>query len=101
MSDSITTDYTTVPSTPQAPVPPVVSVPPENQPSLNIADIQNALKIIDYAAEQGAFKGWTIIEQVLVSRNRLNDFVKAVTPVVPNPASPDATLVPMAKGSKV
>ena len=49
-------------------------------PMLNIADIQNVIRVIDYACDQGAFKGWTTIEQVLLVRNRLNDFVLAVSP---------------------
>ncbi len=51
-----------------------------NQPTLGIDDIKNAVKIIDFAADNGAFKGWKVIEQVLVVRNRLNNFTKAVAP---------------------
>jgi hypothetical protein len=69
MSDSITTD-----AAPEA-------TQPETAPNLSIADIQNAIRVIDYAAEQGAFKGWNTIEQVLVVRNKLNDFLKVVAPV--------------------
>jgi hypothetical protein len=56
--------------------------PPDQsqQPMINIVDIQNAVKVIDYAAEQGAFKGWNIIEQVQNLRNKLSEFVVAVTP---------------------
>ena len=43
-------------------------------PSLGIQDIQNAVRIIDYAADQGAFKGWQTIEQVQNVRNRLAAF---------------------------
>ena len=43
-------------------------------PSLGIQDIQNAVRIIDYAADQGAFKGWQTIEQVQTVRNRLAAF---------------------------
>jgi hypothetical protein len=49
-------------------------------PSIGLADLQNAVKIIDYAAEQGAFKGWTVIEQVIAVRNKLNAFVAYSTP---------------------
>lgn len=46
---------------------------------LSISDIQNAVAVIDYACEQGAFKGWTTIEQVLTVRARLKAFVDAAT----------------------
>lgn len=49
---------------------------------LSLADIQNAVKVIDYAAEQGAFKGWSVMEQVLVVRNRLNAFLGAAAATV-------------------
>lgn len=45
--------------------------------NLTLNDIQNAVKVIDFAAEQGAFKGWGTIEQVLIVRNRLTAFVAA------------------------
>jgi hypothetical protein len=57
-------------------------------PVLSVADIQNAIRVIDYAAEQGAFKGWGTIEQVLAVRNRMNEFLKAVAP----PDSADTTV---------
>jgi hypothetical protein len=44
--------------------------------SLSLNDIQNAVKVIDFAAEQGAFKGWKTIEQVLNVRQRLNSFLE-------------------------
>lgn len=44
-------------------------------PSLGMIDIQNALKIIDYACEQGAFKGWNTITQVQSVRNKLATFL--------------------------
>lgn len=49
-------------------------------PTIGLQDLQNAVKVIDYAAEQGAFKGWAIIEQVLVVRNKINSFVAAAMP---------------------
>lgn len=52
-------------------------------PSLDPADIQNAVAVIDYAAEQGAFRGWGTIEKVLLVRNRLNTFVGAVAALQP------------------
>lgn len=53
---------------------------PENAPKISVDDIKNAVRIIDFAAEQGAYKGWKVIEQVLLVRNRLNEFVSAVAP---------------------
>lgn len=47
---------------------------------LSLSDIQNAVKVIDFAADQGAFRGWGVIEQVLIVRNRLNTFLKAASP---------------------
>lgn len=44
-------------------------------PSLGIVDIQNALKIIDFASEQGAFKGWSTIKQVMSVRDKFEAFV--------------------------
>ena len=51
--------------------------PTKDDVILSLADIQNAVKVIDFAAEQGAFKGWNTIEQVLNVRNRLNTFISA------------------------
>jgi len=45
------------------------------EPSLGLQDIQNALKIIDFACEQGAFKGWNTIEQVRTVRGKIAAFV--------------------------
>jgi hypothetical protein len=42
---------------------------------LELSDISNAVQIIDFAADQGAFKGWKTIEQVLGVRQRLNAFL--------------------------
>jgi len=41
-------------------------------------DIQNAVEIIDYAFANGAFKDFKILEQVLICRNKLHDFVAYV-----------------------
>lgn len=49
----------------------------QEQVVLSLTDIQNAVKVIDFAADQGAFKGWQVIEQVLSVRNRLNSFLSA------------------------
>ena len=52
-------------------------------PVIQIADLQNAVQIIDYACEQGAFKGWKVIEQVIAVREKLAAFVAAATPPAP------------------
>jgi hypothetical protein len=65
--------------------------PTQSGPTLGIDDIKNAVRIIDFAADQGAFKGWTVTEQVLLVRNRLNNFIKSVAPDE-TPATPEATV---------
>ena len=45
---------------------------------LDIKDIQNVVAIIDYAADQGAFKGWQIINEVAGVRTRLAAFLEVV-----------------------
>lgn len=51
--------------------------PSANAVPLELSDISNAVQIIDFAADQGAFKGWKTIEQVLGVRQRLNSFLAA------------------------
>jgi len=41
-----------------------------------IMELKNAVQIIDYAADQGAFKGWGSINQVLGCRGRLVAFIE-------------------------
>ena len=53
----------------------IVTEEVEEAPSLGIQDIENALKVIDFAAEQGAFKGWKTIQQVLQVREKIATFV--------------------------
>ena len=53
----------------------VLPEPAIDAPSLGIQDIQNALKIIDFAAEQGTFKGWQTIQQVFAVREKIAAFV--------------------------
>jgi len=55
-------------------------------PVIGLQDLQNAIKVIDYACEQGAFKGWATIEQVASVRGKLSAFVAAATP--PEPEAP-------------
>jgi hypothetical protein len=62
----------------------------EQSAQLQIGDIEAAVKVIDYASEQGAFKGWQVVQEVLVLRNRLVHFVRAVTPPEAEAAEGDA-----------
>lgn len=55
------------------------SAPQPDAPSLGLVDIQNALKVIDYACDQGAFKGWSTIEQVQLVRTKIAAFVAYAT----------------------
>jgi hypothetical protein len=60
----------------------------EQETNLNITDIADSVKIIDYAFEQGAFKGLNNIRQIITVRDRLNVFVTAANASVPqNPPS--------------
>lgn len=54
-----------------------------DSPTINIVDLQNAVKVIDFAAEQGAFKGWQVIKQVMAVRDKLDEFVLAAAPATP------------------
>jgi len=49
---------------------------PNTEQPLNVADIENAVKAIDYACDQGAYKGWNTIEEVRAIRNRLVLFLR-------------------------
>ena len=42
---------------------------------VTLSDVADAVKIIDYAADQGAFRGWTNIRQILAVRDRLEAFI--------------------------
>jgi len=68
----------------------------QENPSLGIQDIKNALSVIDHAAEQGAFKGWNTIEQVMAVRARLSNFVNFAqqqsTPAADTDDATEATL---------
>jgi hypothetical protein len=68
-------------------VPPVAAEAPEtpttdaaSAPTLQVQDLQNLLQVVDYAAEQGAFKGWSTISQVFAVRQKLNAFLQSVAP---------------------
>ena len=58
------------------------------QPSLNITHIAAAVKLIDVAAEQGAYRGWDLIRQAWTVRDQLNAFVVAANAQVNSPATP-------------
>lgn len=58
------------------------------QVNLNVTDISDAVKVIDHACEQGAFRGWANIRQVLGLRDRLDMFAAAAAAIT-NPAEED------------
>lgn len=91
-------ENTSVETTTEAPA------PVAEQPTIGLADLQNAVKVIDYAAEQGAFKGWAVIEQVIAVRNKLNSFVLAAAPkeepAAEVPAAPEAKAKKATKATK-
>jgi hypothetical protein len=60
---------------------------PQQQPELNINDLQNLRAVIDTACRRGAF-GANEMSSVGVVFDRLNTFLNAVTP----PVAPDAEL---------
>lgn len=45
--------------------------------SLNLNDLKNVINVIDYAAAQGAFKGWDTIRQVMEVREKVAVFLQA------------------------
>ena len=56
---------------------------------LNVTDIADAVTVIDHACEQGAYKGWHNIRQVMALRDRLEAFtVAAKSQVTPPPVEP-------------
>ncbi len=57
-----------------------VAPTPADVPAISVADLRNAVEIIDHACLQGAFKGWSVIEQVMTVRNKIAAFVVASTP---------------------
>jgi hypothetical protein len=60
------------------------------QVNLNITDISDAIKVLDYAAEQGAYRGWANIRQVIALRDRLDAFVTAAGAHIAPPEGPQA-----------
>jgi hypothetical protein len=49
----------------------------DQQMNLNFNDIADAIKIIDHAAQEGAFKGWDNIRPILSVRDKLQAFVES------------------------
>ena len=45
--------------------------------NLNLNDLRNMVNIIDYAAQQGSFKGWETIRQVMEVREKVALFLQA------------------------
>lgn len=74
-----------------------VTVPPTD-PSISLSQIATLVASIDHAAEQGAFKGWAIIDQVRTARDAVAAFLKAQQDIIaantPPEASPDAPVAP-------
>lgn len=58
---------------------PMTEQPSSPNVSLNVTNIADAVKTIDHACENGAFRGWHDIRQVLALRDRLEAFVNAAT----------------------
>jgi hypothetical protein len=56
--------------------------------NLDVNDIANAVKIIDFACDQGAFKGWDTLLGVKGVRDRLSTFLASIPQ--PMPADPAA-----------
>lgn len=65
---------------------------------LNVSDIEIAVKAIDVAADQGAYRGWQMITDVLVLRNRLVEFLKSL-PVPPAPEGDEIPESPATEGT--
>lgn len=61
------------------------------QVNFNVQDIANLVQIVDYAAAQGAFKGWETIRQVMMVRDQAAQFVEAVQAATPVADNPDGT----------
>lgn len=55
------------------------SMEDETKPSIQLVDLANALRIIDAAAERGAFRG-DELSQVGMVRDKIAAFLEAVAP---------------------
>ena len=67
---------------------------PQQQPELNINDLQNLRAVIDTACRRGAF-GANEMSSVGVVFDRLNTFLNAVTPPAASDAEPEKTKEPV------
>jgi hypothetical protein len=67
-------------------------------PTINLVDLQNVLRIIDAAAERGAFKGneLSVVGQV---RDKVATFLEAVLPKQEESVEPEAEEVSAPKKS--
>jgi hypothetical protein len=63
----------------------------ENKNTITIGDLENVLSIIDYAANQGAFKGWKTMQDVLNVRIKISTFIEEAKASTPVEASPNNT----------
>ena len=61
--------------------------------SLNLNDLKNVVNVIDYAAAQGALKGWDTIRQVMEVREKVAVFLQAAEAVEMQKAQAAATSV--------
>lgn len=48
-------------------------------------DLLAAVMLIDYAADQGVFKGWENMNKAFIVRSRLSNFAQQWAGVVPDP----------------
>ncbi|MEM5877667.1 MAG: hypothetical protein QXF12_02180 [Candidatus Aenigmatarchaeota archaeon] len=60
--------------------------------NLNLNDLKNILIIIDYAADNGAFKGWANIRKVLELRDKLEKFINSVDEKIKNSENKQQTV---------
>jgi hypothetical protein len=74
----------TVKAAPSAEVPKQNEQPQQVQLDLNV--LNNILQIVDYACEQGAFRGWASINGVKAERDKLATFLEAI----PKPKTEEA-----------
>lgn len=61
------------------------------QLNLNITDIGDAVKVMDFFADQSCFKGWDNVRKILALRDRLDGFVTAATAAQVN--TPSSTVL--------
>ncbi len=54
--------------------------PAPDEANLQVGDIEAVVRIIDHAAQEGAFKGWGVLQEVFTVRNRLVTFLTTINP---------------------